>query len=221
MAANNQSLSTALLVMDIQAATIGRVEDSKTLLTNIGQAILSPDGARMYISASFVSGISNGEAELAPGEILVLDTSTFKYTAAISVADGMGEMALSPDGSTLVYTANFGRVHLLSTATNRITATIHLTPANGLLNGLALSPEGSTAYVADAENNLLLVVNLDTGAQQATVAVGNGPSPVVVSPDGSEAWVATLAGLEIVNTATFEVNSVRLPGEPSAILFAP
>jgi DNA-binding beta-propeller fold protein YncE len=75
--------------------------------------------------------------------------------------------------------------------------------------------------VADAENNLLLVVNLDTGAQQATVAVGNGPSPVVVSPDGSEAWVATLAGLEIVNTATFEVNSVRLPGEPSAILFAP
>jgi YVTN family beta-propeller protein len=191
-------------------------------LTNIGQAIPSPDGTRLYISASFVSGVSNGAVVLAPGEILVLDTSTFKYTAAFSVSDGMGAMALTPDGSTLVYTANGGRVHLLSTATNKITATIHLTPANGLLNGLALSPDGSTAYVADAENNLLIVAHLTTQTQLASIAVGNGPSPVVISPDGSEAWVATLAGLEIVNTSTGLVSGpVRLPGEPSAIVFGP
>jgi len=191
-------------------------------LTNIGQAIPSPDGTRLYISASFVSGVSNGAVVLAPGEILVLDTSTFKYTAAFSVSDGMGAMALTPDGSTLVYTANGGRVHLLSTATNKITATIHLTPANGLLNGLALSPDGSTAYVADAENNLLIVADLTTQTQLASIAVGNGPSPVVISPDGSEAWVATLAGLEIVNTSTGLVSGpVRLPGEPSAIVFGP
>lgn len=191
-------------------------------LTNIDQAIPSPDGTRLYISASFVSGVSNGEAELAPGEILVLDTSTFKYTAAINVSDGMGAMALTPDGSTLVYTANFGRLHLLSTASDKITATITLTPSNGLLNGLALSPDGSTAYVADAENNLLMVANLTTQTQLASIAVGNSPSPVVVSPGGSEAWVATLAGLEIVNTATGVVSGpVRLPGEPSAIVFGP
>jgi YVTN family beta-propeller protein len=191
-------------------------------LTNIGQAIPSPDGTRLYISASFVSGVSNGAVVLAPGEILVLDTSTFKYTAAFSVSDGMGAMALTPDGSTLVYTANGGRVHLLSTATNKITATIHLTPANGLLNGLALSPDGSTAYVADAENNLLIVADLTTQTQLASIAVGDGPSPVVISPDGSEAWVATLAGLEIVNTSTGLVSGpVRLPGEPSAIVFGP
>ena len=172
---------------------------------------------------SDVSGVvSNGEAVLAPGEIRVLDTSTFKDTAAISVNDGMGAMALTPDGSTLVYTANNGRVHLLSTATHKITATVHLTPANGLLNGLALSPDGSTAYAADAENNLLLVANLSTQTQQASIAVGVSPSPVVVSPDGSEAWVATLAGLEIVNTATGLVRGpLRLPGTPSAIAFAP
>jgi YVTN family beta-propeller protein len=191
-------------------------------LTNIGQAIPSPDGTRVYISASFVSGVSNGAAVLAPGEILVLDTSTFKYTAAINVSDGMGAMALTPDGSTLVYTANDGRLHLLSTATDKITATIHLTPANGLLNGLALSPDGATAYVADAENNLLMVADLATQTQLASIAVGNSPSPVVISPDGSEAWVATLAGLEIVNTSTGLLSGpVRLPGEPSAIVFGP
>ncbi len=192
-------------------------------LTNVGQAIPSPDGTRLYISASFVSGIINkGDVLFAPGEILVLDTSTFKYTAAISVSDGMGALALTPDGSTLVYTSNYGRVHLISTATDKITATIHLTPANGLLSGLALSPDGSTAYVADALNNLLLVASLQTQTQLASISVGTSPSLVVVTPDGSEAWVATLAGLEIVDTATGQVSGpVALPGTPSAIVFAP
>jgi YVTN family beta-propeller protein len=190
-------------------------------LTNIGQAIPSPDGTRLYISASFVSGVANGEVVFAPGEILVLDTSTFKYIAAIGVAHGMGALALTPDGSTLVYTSNYGRVELLSTATYKVTSTIHLSPTNGILDGLALSPDGSTAYVADALNNLLLVANLQTQTQQTSIAVGKSPSPVVVSPDGSEAWVATLAGLEIVDTATGQVSAVALPGEPSAIVFAP
>jgi YVTN family beta-propeller protein len=133
----------------------------------------------------------------------------------------MGALALTPDGSTLVYTSNYGRVELLSTSTYKVTSTIHLSPTNGILNGLALSPDGSTAYVADALNNLLLVANLQTQTQQASIAVGKSPSPVVVSPDGSEAWVATLAGLEIVDTATGQVSAVGLPGEPSAIVFAP
>ena len=192
-------------------------------LTNIGQAIPSPDGTRLYIAASFVSGIAKGGGVLfAPGEILVLDTSTFKYTAAISISDGMGALALTPDGSTLVCTANFGRVHVISTRTAKITATIHLTPANGLLGGLALTPDGSTAYVADQLNNLLLVVNLPKQTQQASISVGTSPSPIVITPDGSEAWVATLAGLEIVNVATGEVRGpVALPGMPAAIVFAP
>jgi YVTN family beta-propeller protein len=190
-------------------------------LTNIGQAIPSPDGTRLYISASFVSGVTNGDLAFAPGEILVLDTSTFKYIASIGVPHGMGALALTPDGSTLVYTSNYGRVELLSTSTYKVTSTIHLSPTNGILNGLALSPDGSTAYVADALNNLLLVANLQTQTQQASIAVGKSPSPVVVSPDGSEAWVATLAGLEIVDTATGQVSAVGLPGEPSAIVFAP
>jgi YVTN family beta-propeller protein len=188
-------------------------------LTNLDQAIPSPDGTKVYISASFVSG--SGNELFAPGEILVLDTSTFKYTAAISVPDGMGAMALTPDGGTLVYTANYGRVHLLSTATRKVTATVELTPANGLLGSLALSPDGATAYVGDAVNNLLIVANLTTQSQQASIAVGSTPLPIAITPDGSEAWVGTLSNLEIVNTNTYAVSAVTLPGEPSAIVFAP
>ena len=60
MAANNQSLNSALLVMDIQAGTIGRVEDSKTLLTNIGQAVEAARSAQIpviYVVVGFRKGI--------------------------------------------------------------------------------------------------------------------------------------------------------------------
>ncbi len=166
-------------------------------LTNLGQVIPSPDGTRLYISASFVSGSSNGPVLFSPGEILVLDTSTFKYIKAINIPDGMGAMALTPDGSTLVYTVNYGRIRLLSTSSYKVTATVQLKPTSGYLPGLALSPDGSTAYAADALNNLLLVADLQNQTQKATIGVGKGPSPVVVSPDGSEVWVATVEGLEL------------------------
>jgi len=152
----------------------------------------------------------------------VLDTSIFKPVAAINIPDGLGVLALTPDGSTLVCTSNFGHVHLIDTATDAIAATIHLTPANGLLEALALSSDGSTAYVTDTENNLLFVASLRTQAQQASFPVGMDPSGVAITPDGSEAWVLTAAGLEIVNLATFQVSGpVPLPGTPSAIVFAP
>lgn len=211
-------------VIDLDIATLtplARVFPGQ--LTNISQAIPSPDGTRLYVSVSFVSGsVTNALQSLAPGEIRVFDATTFKCIAAIGVPDGMGAMALTPDGAMLVYTANFGRLHLASTATNKLIATLDLNPANGIFNGLALSADGSTAWVADGVNNLLIEADIPTRTQLKSIPVGKGPSPVVLTPDGSEAWVATLAGLEIVNTKTGHVSGpVGLPGTPSAITFGP
>jgi YVTN family beta-propeller protein len=194
-------------------------------LENIGQAIPSPDGKYLYVSVTFVSGSPSQPLEraaLPPGEILVVDTSSFKPIAIINIPDGLGALALTSDGSILVCTSNFGHVHLISAATDTITATVDLTPANGTLEALALSSDGATAYVADTENNLLFVASLATQTQQAVIPVGTDPLDVAITPDGSEAWVLTASGLEIVNLATYQVGGpVPLPGTPSAIVFAP
>jgi len=194
-------------------------------LENIGQAIPSPDGTRLYVSVTFVSGGGSqpqGGTLLPPGEIMAIDTSTYKPVAVVNIPGGLGAIALTPDGSTLACTSNLGRVVLISTATNAIAATIHLTPANGVLEGLAISPDGTMAYVTDARNNLLFVASLATQKQLAADPVGVTPLSVAITPDGSEAWVLTAAGLEIVNLATGQAGGpVRLPGAPSAIVFAP
>jgi YVTN family beta-propeller protein len=213
-----------VVALDVQSMT-QVAKFSAAQLQNIGQAIPSPDGTRLYLSITFVSGgprQPQGRAVLPPGDIAVLDTSTFKRVGTINIPDGLGGLALTSDGSTLVCTSNKGQVHLIDTATDKITATIDLTPANGLLESVAPSSDGATAYVADTENNLLFVASIATQAQLAKIAVGQDPFNVAITPDGSEAWVLTGAGLEIVNLATGQVGGpVALPGAPSAIVFAP
>jgi YVTN family beta-propeller protein len=55
---------------------------------------------------------------------------------------------------------------------------------------IALSPDGSVAYVTEPASNRLLVLNARSGAIIATVPVGNTPSGLAVSPDGKQVWVA-------------------------------
>lgn len=55
-------------------------------------------------------------------------------------------------------TSNRGHIHLIGADTSTIAETFRLKPSNGLLVGLALSPDGSTAYATDAEYNLLFEV---------------------------------------------------------------
>ncbi len=194
-------------------------------LQNIGQAVPSPDGKRLYVSVNFVSGAGPHAPTvslLSQGEIVVVDTSTYKPVGIINIPDGVGAIGLTPDGSTLLCTSNFGHVHLIATATGAITATIKFTPANGSLVGVAVSPDGSKAYVTDSGNNLLFAANLATHTQVASFPVGSSPSMLAITPDGSEAWTVTAAGLDIVNLASGVVSGpVRLPGTPSAIVIAP
>jgi nicotinamidase-related amidase len=60
METNSQTLATALLIMDVQAGTIGRVSDSQSLLQRLGQAITAARSAQIpviYVVVGFRKGI--------------------------------------------------------------------------------------------------------------------------------------------------------------------
>lgn len=60
METNSQNLATALLIMDIQAGTVGRVSDSPSLLKTLGQAITAARSAQIpviYVVVGFRKGI--------------------------------------------------------------------------------------------------------------------------------------------------------------------
>jgi nicotinamidase-related amidase len=60
METNSQTLATALLIMDVQAGTIGRVSDSQSLLQRLGQAITAARSTQIpviYVVVGFRKGI--------------------------------------------------------------------------------------------------------------------------------------------------------------------
>ena len=88
-------------------------------------------------------------------------------------------------------------------------------PAVGLLpQGVAVSPDGSHAYVTSEHSNTVSVIAWVTNAAGAsvptvvaTVPVGDGPIGVAVTPDGARVYVANInsSTVSVIDTAT---NSV-------------
>ena len=59
-------------------------------------------------------------------------------------------------------------------------------------SGVAVSPDGTTAYVINSDNSgfgTVSVINTATNAVTNTISVGIRPTAVTVSPDGSTAYV--------------------------------
>lgn len=67
------------------------------------------------------------------------------------------------------------------------------------LFGTATAP---FAYVANSGSNSVSVINGSTNSVSATVSVGANPDIVVVSPDGSKAYVSHGGTISIIHTAT-------------------
>ena len=59
---------------------------------------------------------------------------------------------------------------------------------------MAVSPDGTTAYIAIAGSNSVSVMDTATNTVTATIAVGSGPHGVAVSPDGTTAYTANHSG---------------------------
>src|SRR5579862_2785402 len=118
-------------------------------------------------------------------------------------------MRLSPDGQFLYVTAsNVDLLEVLDTATFKVVADVQLNVfASGPLpqqpigvypNALAVSPDGSRVYVADAGINAVQVINVDPNVRTFTpggfIPTGWYPSALALSADGTRLYVANGKG---------------------------
>ena len=110
--------------------------------------------------------------------------------------------AITPDGTRL-YTTDFSAAKIYSTnlATN-VTTTITL-PGVITTSGIEMTPSG-IAYVTDLDSDRLLVFNTATDMIDDSIAVGDGPRNVALSPDQTRAYVVNFFGdtVSVVNTAS-------------------
>ena len=98
---------------------------------------------------------------------------------------------------------------MISTATNTVTATIP-TGTGAEPEGVAVSPDGSTVYVANTGNGDVSVISTATDTVTATIGtIGSAPVGVAVSRDGRTAYAANAASDDVlvISTATNTVTA--------------
>ena len=87
-------------------------------------------------------------------------------------------------------------------------------PVGGLAPvGVAITPDGTRAYVTNAGSENVSVINTATHTVSALVRVGAIPLTVAFTPDGSSAYVANAGGksVSVINTGTNPSLSCRRP----------
>lgn len=139
--------------------------------------VLSPNRETLYIS------LWGGR------KVGVFDTRTRKMTNAIPVSYNPNELILNKKG-TLIYVANAGdnSVSVIDTKVGKVVEVLDAalypnSPAGSVTNGVALSADEKTLYIANADNNCLAVFDVSNPGKSISkgfIPVGWFPTNVRV-----------------------------------------
>jgi autotransporter-associated beta strand protein/YVTN family beta-propeller protein len=146
---------------------------------------LSPDGRTV-----FIKNMSN---------LLVVDAVSWSLLQTLNYPGSGASMhgiAVSRDGSHVYVTGAGNELYDWAVGANRTVAfsrTISL-PGGSYPCGVAVSTDGSKAYVCLSIRNTLAVVDLSTGSVSRQINVGIAPWDVVLSPDGNTAYASDWGG---------------------------
>ena len=185
-----------LYVADMQAGLVyevnlekGGVERQIRVGIHPYRVLVAPDGARVYVSNW--GGASISVIEAAGGQV----------RATMKTGDHPSDMLLDARGRLYVACANTNAVwvHDAQSGAVRERISIALTPKSppgSTPNALALSPDGSRLYVANADNNVVAVVAPGDKESRVEGFIPTGwyPTAVRVSPDGRWLYVANGKG---------------------------
>ncbi len=174
------------------------------------------------------------------GAVSVVDTASLAVTvipAPTAEANLSQSVALTPDGSRafLPQTYSFAdrldltydnavrpMVGVLDAAAGAFAAPLDLAALDAPVNlpfAAALSPDGTTLYLANAGSDDVSVIDLAAGQVTARLATGRNPRGLALAPDGSRLFVNNVldGALTVFDTRTLE----RVASVPLTVLSLP
>ncbi len=136
------------------------------------------------------------------------------------------------DGAKAYVTlVNDNAVAVLSTSTNTVIDTdpeangVQHIPVGDRPRGIAISPNGQEAYVANAGDNTVSVININADPKTvvAIIEVGDEPQGIAFAPDGATAYVTNIKDntVSVIDTATrTQTTTIAVGRSPQSIAVA-
>jgi YVTN family beta-propeller protein len=165
--------------------------------------------------------------QYAPGSVSVVEQGCDPTVRGEDTFD----IVISPDGGrAYVINRSTDNLFVIDLATNQIVEAIDLYPEAEHPLGpapthIAITPDGGRLLVTNFHDGSLTVIDTATNTVVKTLAVGQMPADVAISPDGSLAyvpnldWTATV--IDMVATDVLTTISVPGGGGSFAVAFAP
>jgi DNA-binding beta-propeller fold protein YncE len=168
------------------------------------------------------------------GYVSVIDASSLVQLSPISVCNFASSIAITPNGRTAGVTCpNDSTLELIDLLTGTVGTPIVVGTYPSLPSSVAVSPDGSTAYVVDfngrspfsSSNGDVVPVSIATGTVGATIHLsGVEATGVAITPDGHRllvgVWGDTTSGsaIDVIDTGTNAVTDVLpVPTGPTSI----
>ncbi len=139
---------------------------------------LSKDGSRIFT------------ANIQSGSISIFERGANDWRqTVVPVGRGAEGFDLSPDEREL-WAANAGdqTVSTVSVAEKRVTRTFPVSARRS--NRLKFTPDGKRVLISDLNTGNLLVLDAASRKEIKTIKIGSGIAGILISPDGSKAYVA-------------------------------
>lgn len=130
-------------------------------------------------------------------------------STVITVGSNPLQVALTPDGKTLLVTRYDNAVVFVDTRTDSVIATLN----TGILypNGIAISPDGTRAYVTsyDDASARVFVIDIASRTIVGSVTTPAFPKSVFLTPDGSQLWLLSYKSsiVAVIDTLSLTVSS--------------
>ena len=159
---------------------------------------VTPDGSKIYVTNSVGETTS------------VINTLTDTIADTIEVSESLNQVAMAPDGAkAYVSNSDVNSVSVITTATNLVTATIFFGFNPPTPYCLAVTPDSQKLFVTKSDNKVS-IVNTVTGNVDTTLDVGTRPFGIVITPDGTKAYVANKNGNSVSVIDIINVTAQRL-----------
>ena len=222
--------STPFAVVDAATNTVAATIPFPECVAG-GPVVITPDGAAAYVASTQPQACNrqSGSTSALPPfppttpAVVVIDTlsRTLRTLISLPAVGSPAGIAVSPNGRFVYVTVlpplrvesppadtvqGSGTIFVIDTASNTFSSSIQV---GGVLSGIAISPDGGSAYVADVQSSTIAILETATGMLRGTIAVSPEPTAITFSPDGSFALVADTSSnaISVIDTTANMVTA--------------